>query len=87
MTQKRKLTWADHQKLLEFLVDHNVKSASLHFKLSEGAVRNRLYTIRNKLKEEQTALNRIRNLQKISPRIRKYTTCGALLEDPIEEEG
>jgi hypothetical protein len=80
MPQKKKLTWQDHQQLLEYLIDHSVKQASLKFKLSEGAIRNRLYTIRNRLSDEQTAINRIRTLQRISPRVRKYTTKGSITE-------
>lgn len=86
MPQKKKLTWADHQTLLEYLVDHDVKTASIHFKLSEGTIRNRLYNIRKKLGEEQTALNRIRTLQRISPRIRKYTTSGRIELGELDDE-
>jgi hypothetical protein len=83
MPQKKKLTWEDHQKLLEYLSDHSVKQASHQFKLTEGAIRNRLYTIRNRLSHEQAAINRIRTLQRISARVRKYTTKGSI--EPEEE--
>lgn len=86
MPQKKKLTWQDHQQLLEYLIDHSVKQASQQFKLTEGAIRNRLYTIRNKLSEEQAAINRIRTLQRISPRIRKYTTKGTIAPEEVMPE-
>lgn len=81
MAQKKKLSWKDHQTLLEFLVSHDVKQASQHFKISEGAIRNRLYNIRKQLSETQAALNKIRTLQRVSPRIRKYTTQGKIVPD------
>ena len=83
MPKKKKLTWADHTQLLEYLVDHTVKSASAQFGITEGAVRNRLYNIRKKLQAEQAAINRIRTLQRISPRIRKLTVIGGV---PLDEE-
>jgi hypothetical protein len=83
MSKKRKLTWEDHTQLLEYLVDHTVKSAATKFGITEGAVRNRLYNIRKKLQAEQAALNRIRTLQRISPRIRKLTSIGGV---PVEDD-
>jgi len=87
MAKQKKLTWADHQTLLEYLMDHSVKQTALQFKVSEGGIRNRLYNIRKKLQAEQTAINRIRTLQRISPRIRKLTTFGGVpLSEDDEEE-
>ena len=86
MPQKKKLSWKDHTQLLEYLTEHSVKSAAIHFKLSQGAIRNRLHNIRVKLQDTQTALNRIRILQKISPRIRKLTTIGGVPEIDMEEQ-
>jgi hypothetical protein len=83
MAKQKKLTWEDHTQLLEYLLDHSLKQASLKFDITEGAIRNRLYNIRKKLQAEQAAINRIRTLQRISPRIRKMTTIGGV---PEEEE-
>jgi hypothetical protein len=81
MPKRKKLTWQDHYELLLYLVDHSVKQAAGHFGLTEGAVRNRLYNIRKKLQQTQAAINKIRNLQSISTRIRKFTTIGGVPED------
>jgi hypothetical protein len=81
MPKIKKLSWADHENLLEYLVDHTVKQTANHFSLSEGAVRNRLYLIRKRLNEESRAINKIKKLQRISDRVKKYTLTGAILEE------
>jgi len=87
MPKNKKRTWEDHMKLLEYLVDHTVKEAATYFGKTEAAIGTWLYTIRKNLTLEQTALNRIRNLQKISARVRKYTTSGAIRDEDREERG
>jgi len=84
MPKQRKRTWKNHLELLEYLADHDVKDAAQRFKISEPAVRTWLYKLRRQLKEEQASINRIRALQKRSPRVRKLTTPGAVPEG--EEE-
>ena len=81
MPKIKKLSWADHETLLEYLVDHTVKQTANHFSLTEGAVRNRLYLIRKRLTDEAKAINRIKKLQRVSDRVKKYTLTGAILED------
>lgn len=91
MPKKKKRTWEDHMKLLEYLIDHTIKEAATYFgknqnwKNGEAVIGTWIYTIRKNLTLEQTALNRIRNLQKISARVRKYTTSGAIKEENKEE--
>lgn len=85
MPKKKKRTWQEHAALLEFLIDHTIKEAATHFNKSEAAIRTWLYTLRKIIVTEQAALNRIRNLQKISARVRKYTTSGAIREEDKEE--
>jgi hypothetical protein len=85
MPKIKKLSWTDHEILLEYLVDHTIKQTAAHFGLSEGAVRHRLFSIRQRLTEEKKAINRIKKLQMISDRVKKFTLTGALLEDEAEE--
>ncbi len=85
MPKKKKRSWKDHADLLEFLIDHDVKDAAAHFGISQDAVRTWLYKLRYQLRDEQAAINKIRTLQRISPRVRKLTTCGKVPEPEIEE--
>lgn len=95
MPKFKKRTWNNHIELLEFLVNHTVKEAATNFqklgqiktdsKNPEASVRTWLYTIRKQLAEEQAAINRIRTLQRISTRVRKFTTIGSL-EQTVEDE-
>lgn len=81
----KKRTWEEHTALLEYLVNHQVKEAAAHFNKTEAAIGTWLYTLRKNLVTEQAAINRIRTLQRISTRVRKYTTSGAIREEDKEE--
>jgi hypothetical protein len=67
-------------------VDHDVKDAAVQCGIRQEAVRTWLYKLRHQLRDEQSAINKIRTLQRISPRVRKLTTCGEVPE-PEPEEG
>lgn len=86
MPKRKKRTWPEHQALLEYLVDHSLKEAAQHFSVTEAAVRTWLYKLRHNLRQEQAAINQIRTLQRISPRVRKLTTCGGVPDQEEEEE-
>lgn len=96
MPKFKKRTWAEHIELLEFLVNHTVKEAATHFqklgniktdsKNPEASIRTWLYTLRKNLAGEQAAINKIRTLQRISTRVRKFTTIGSLEQTGEDEE-
>lgn len=85
MPKYKKRTWREHTELLEFLSNHSVKEAAVQWGLTDAAIRSWLYSLRKNIAETQTALNRIRTLQRISARVRKFTTIGTL-ETSEEEE-
>lgn len=85
-SMRKARTWKEHMELLEYLTDHPIKSASTQFHISEPAVRSWLYRLTNQIAETQAALNRIRNLQSRSARIRKLTTKGTIPKEEEENE-
>lgn len=85
MPKMKKRTWEEHTALLEYLVDHTVKEAATHFNKTEAAIGTWIYTLRKNLVTEQAAINRIRTLQRISARVRKYTTSGKIKDEDLDE--
>ena len=83
-SMRKARTWKEHMELLEYLTDHTFKEAAPHFKVSEPAIRSWLHRLVNQIVESQAALNRVRNLQKISARVRKLTTKGTIPEEDEE---
>lgn len=83
-SMRKARTWKEHTELLEFIMDHTFKETATHFKISEAAIRSWKYRLVNQIAETQTALNRIRTLQRISPRVRKLTTKGTIEEEEKE---
>lgn len=87
---KKRRTLEDDLKLLEFLVDHDVKDVGQFFKMpdgrpmTEGAARSWLYRIRKRISRLNMFTGRLRTLQRISPRIRKLTTDGAVERETQE---
>lgn len=53
---------------------------------AEANCRSWLHRIRDRVKREQTHLNKIYALQRKSARIRKFTISGAVPEQPLEVE-
>ena len=82
---KKKRTLEDDLALLEYLQHHQVKEASVQFSASEPAIRAWLSRLRKRIVRLQTFLNRVRTMQRISPRIRKLSCIGGVPQD-IEEE-
>jgi polyribonucleotide nucleotidyltransferase len=80
---KKKRTLEDDLALLEYLQQHEVKEASVQFKTSEAAIRAWLSRLRKRIVRLQIFLNRVRTMQRISPRIRKLSSIGGV---PPEEE-
>lgn len=84
MPKFKKLCLGDYLELFEYLKDHTFKEAAAHFSkregrpVSEGAVRSRSSRGAKAFAEAQTELNKLRTLQRISRRIRKITTLGAI---------
>jgi len=83
---RKKYTDEDELKLLDYLMHHSIKDASVLFKISEGACRQWLYRIRKKIMAGQAYLNRIRTMQRISSRVRKLTTSADYEPEPKEDE-
>lgn len=87
MPRFKKRSWDDHITLLEYIATHTTKAAAIHFTKLEkkdvtvNAVRQRLYSAAKQIKEVQEKLNKVRTLQRISPRVRKLTTIGSVPED------
>mgnify|MGYP001583050499 FL=1 len=52
--------------------------------ITDAAIRGRLYRLRKRIQQYQQFLNNVRSLQKENPRIRKFSTSGALKEEMIE---
>ena len=77
-------TEQENLEFLEQLVHQDMKDAARHFKISESAARSWLYRLRKQIVTQQIYLNRIRSLQKMSPRVRKFTTMGSIPE--IDED-
>lgn len=84
--RKKQRNLADDLKLLEYLVNHEVKQAATEFNTTEPAIRAWLYRLRKRLTKLQTFLNRVRTLQRISPRIRKITVSGAVPKSDEDED-
>jgi hypothetical protein len=87
-TVRKKRTWAEDLEIIRYLDEHDVKDTAQHFKTTESAVRSWLHRIRKRIRLLQDWLNRVRVLQKNSPRIRKLTTDGSLsaADREMEEE-
>ena len=83
-TQKKR-TWDEDIAILEYLVHHDVRDTAHEFKMTEGAVRAWLHRVRKRITHLQNRLNKIRAMQKSSPRIRKLTTDGSVVEEEEEE--
>jgi transposase len=83
---KKRRTLEDDLALLEYLQNHEVKEAAPQFKTSEAAIRAWLNRLRKRIVRLQTFLNRVRTLQRISPRIRKLSSIGGVPSEEAEEE-
>lgn len=86
MPIKKKITWKEQTELCELLMSNEIKVVAQKLGITVGAVYNRLNTLRDTLEETQASINRIRTLQRISPRVRKFTTKGNLRKDAEEDE-
>jgi len=92
-TVKKKRTLDDDLKLLEFLVDHDVKDVGRKFTMANGrpmtetAARSWLYRIRKRISRLNLFVGRLRTLQRNSPRIRKLTTDGSVERLPVDLQG
>ena len=91
MPKYKKQTWAAKLNLLEYLASHTYKQAADAFSktegrpISEAALRTRTNKISHEIKEMQTTMNRVRTLQRVSPRIRKLTTVGTIEDEDVGE--
>ena len=75
----------DFVLLLKLVGEEPIPKVAKDLNITEGAVRGRLFRCRQLINDSQWFLNNVRSLQKENPRIRKFTTSGALKEK--EEEG
>lgn len=66
---------------MKLVGEESIPKVAADLKITEGAVRGRLFRIRRRIVKYQDYLNPMRSLQKANPRIRKFTTSGKLSEE------
>ena len=83
---KKKRTLEDDLSLLEYLQNHQVKEAAVQYKTTEPAIRAWLNRLRKRIVRLQIFLNKVRTMQRISPRIRKLTSIGGVPPEEVEDQ-
>lgn len=84
-TERKKRTLEDDLALLEYLQNHEIKEAAVHYQISEAAIRAWLHRLRKRIVRLQIFLNRVRTMQRISSRIRKLSSIGEVPPEVTEE--
>lgn len=83
-----KLNWQIGERdvrLLEEIGKQEIKAVAAKYEMTTAALYAWLRRIRQRITRYQGYLNKIRNMQRNNPRIRKFTTTGKLREEDIEE--